>query len=171
MTANDPQVFLDLVQVSLQRVRDGLGCCNDDLDGLLIRLDAIFQCLMWVEPVFLPSTNFSNLLSAVADMIGHVQSAIWNQNLRGRGRPSLNISERALSSLLEQEFTQIEIAQIFGCSAKTIHRRIVEFRLSRLIQYTEISDGELDALVRNFVSNFPTAGWTPQYTGLPHTAL
>ncbi len=157
MSASGPLVFLNLVQTALRQVRDAFVNC-DDLEGLLIRLDTIFQCLLWAEPVFLPSMNFSDLLSAVSDMIGHIHAGAWDQNLRGRGRPSLNISEHALSTLLELEFTQVEIAQMFGCSTKTIHRRIVGFGLSRFIKYTEISDSELDALVEDFVSNFPTAG-------------
>lgn len=92
-------------------------------------------------------------------MIDHIYSAIWDQNLLpNRGRPRLNISEHALSSLLELEFTQVETAQILGCSTKTVRRRIVEFGLSRFIQYTVISDSELDVLVEDCVSNFPTAG-------------
>ena len=63
-----------------------------------------------------------------------------------------------LSNLLEQEFTQVEIAKMLGCSPRTIHRRIVEFGLDRFIQYSPISDAELDELVVNFVANFPTAG-------------
>ena len=62
----DLNIFLDIVQVALQQMRDASRCC-DDLD-VLIRLDAILQCLMWVEPKFMPSVNFSNLLSAVSDM-------------------------------------------------------------------------------------------------------
>ena len=90
-------------------------------------------------------------------MIGHVHAAIWDRNFRGRGRPSLDIPEHALSALLEQEFTQADIAQLFGCSTKTIHRRIVRYGLSRFIQYTEISNEELDTLAKDFVTNFPTA--------------
>ena len=154
----DLDIFLDVVQVALQQMRDASRCC-DDLDGVLIRLDAILQCLMWVEPIFMPSVNFSNLMSAVSDMISHIHSAILEQSfLAHRGRPQLNISEEALSGLLELEFTQVEIAQILGCSTKTVHRRIVEFELSHFIQYTAISDNELDAVVEDFVSNFPTAG-------------
>lgn len=153
----DSEVFLDLVQEALHQVRGAISCF-EDLDGVLIRLDGIMQSLMWVEPVFVPSENFSNLLSAVSAMIGHVHAAVWDHNFRGRGRPSLDISEHALSTLLEQQFTQVDIAQLLGCSTKTIHRRIVRYGLSRFIQYTEITDDDLDALVKDFVANFPTAG-------------
>lgn len=161
MTAQVPddiQAFLGVVEVGLQEVRDTWCFCGD-LDGALIRLDMVSQCLMWAEPVFSPSVNFDNLLSAISDMIGHLHSSIWDQSLLPRrGRPPLNISEQVLSGLLELEFTQVEIAQMLGCSTRTVHRRLVEFGLSRLTQYTTISDTELDVLVESFVSNFPTAG-------------
>ena len=149
--------FLDVVEVSLQQIREALQQCGDS-DGVHIRLEALLHSLLWVEPVFSPSLHFSNLLAAVSDMISCVDSAIAEDVFRRRGRPQLMISEFVLSCLLEQEFTQVEIAQILGCSAKTVHRRIVQFGLSHFTQYTEISDAELDALVQDFVSIFPTAG-------------
>lgn len=159
-TEDDFQTFLDAVQVALQGVVEVAAEFHcDEMDGVLIRLDVIFQCLTSVEPIFLPSVNFSNLLSAVSDMIFYVQSAIWECDLNRRpGRPALNISEHVLSSLLEQDFTQVEISKIFGCSTKTVHRRIVDFGLSDSIQYSMVSDDALDELVHNFVLNFPTSG-------------
>ena len=66
MTASDTQMFLDMVQEALQQVRDATGYCEDlngiqDLDGILVRLDSIFQCLTWVEPVFAPSVDMQLL--------------------------------------------------------------------------------------------------------------
>lgn len=158
MAENDLEAFLDAVQTALQQVQDRADSL-DDPEGMLIRLDAVFQCLVWVEPVFSASTSFPNLLSAVSDMIGSAWSAVGEQRpALPRGRPSLNISESTLSSFLDQEFTQVEIARMLGCSAKSVHRMIVNFGLSRFVQYSKISDNELDALVEDFVSNFPTAG-------------
>lgn len=157
-TAPDRIVFLDVVQAALQQVIDAAGF-SEDMDGVLIRLDKIFQCLTWAEPAFIPSVNYSNLLSAVSYMIDHVQAAVLELGTsQQRGRPTLNIPEDILSGLLEQDFTQVEVARILGCSTKTVHRRIVEFGLSGSIRYTRISDTDLDALVGDFVSNFPTAG-------------
>ena len=104
-------------------------------------------------------SEFSSLITALSDMINIVNAAILaNHRMRSPGRPRLNISETQLSSLLEQEFTQVEIAKMLGCSAKTIHRRILEYRLTNFIGYSVISDAALDALVETFVANFPTAG-------------
>lgn len=157
MTASDLQVdgFLDAVQEALQQVRESFGRC--DVDGILIRLERIFQSLTWVEPIFSPSPNFANLLSAVSDMIVCVHST-HHTGCPHRGRPSLSISEHTLSILLDQEFTQVEIAKIVGCCTRTIRRRIVEFGLSRMIEYSVITESELDALVERFVASFPTAG-------------
>ena len=149
--------LLDAIQVALQQVRDALQW-SDDLDGVLIRLETIFQCLVWVEPIFVSYASFSSLLSAVSDMIGHIDSVVMERTFIRRGRPQLQISQLQLSNLLEMEFTQVEIARILGCSTKTIHRRMVQFGLSQLAQYTVITDKDLDELVKNFVSTFPTAG-------------
>lgn len=147
--------FLDVVQTALQQIKANLEW-DGDLDGVVARLDTILQSLIWVQPCFATSVNFENLMLAVSDMIVHVNLEQHIQ--RCPGRPRLNISENQLSCLLEQDFTQVEIAKIFGCSPRTIRRRIAEFGLDRFIQYTAISEAELDELVLNFVVNFPTAG-------------
>ena len=160
----DLLVFLDTIQEALQQAWEASSSWDEldgDLDGVLVRLDSVFQSLMWVKPLLSPSVSYSNLLAAaISDMIGHVQSIISSsQNLhRRRGRPALDISEDVLASLLEQQFTQVEIAQMLGCFAKTVHRRIIDFGLSHTTHYSTISDGDLDLLVRDFVPSFPTAG-------------
>jgi hypothetical protein len=155
--ATDAQYFLDVVEEALEQVIRALGC-SDNLDGVLIRVEVIFQCLTWVKPIFSPSTNHSNLMSSLSEMISCIHSSMWDQSILGRGRLTLDIPEHALSSLLELDFTQVEIAEIIGCSTRTVHRRILDFGLSRFTEYTQISDSQLDDLVGDFVSNFPTAG-------------
>lgn len=150
--------FFDVVHVALQQIKENVQWC-EDLDGVSVQLETILQSLTWVQPCFVASANFTTLVSAVSDMISLVNSATLEQHfVRRPGRPRLNISELQLSNLLEQEFTQVEIARMLGCSPKTVHRRIVEFGLDRFIQYSAISDVQLDELVEDFVANFPTAG-------------
>lgn len=159
MDTEEPGAFLDAVHGALQEVRRALQLCGD-YDGALIRLESLLQCLLWVEPVFSPSPHFSALLASVSDMISCMESSLAedSETVRPRGRPQLSISEKALSHLLEQEFTQVEIAEILGCSAKTVHRRIVQFGMNQFVKFSEISSSQLDDLVTDFVSNFPTAG-------------
>ena len=154
--------LFDGIQVALQQVNQTAQRTvqrADDFDGALIRLETIYRCLVWVEPIFTSVAGFSGLMAAVSEMIDYIESAvIQRQDFPLRGRPPLSISELQLSDLLEHDFTQVEMAQILGCSPKTIHRRLVQFGLSHFTQYADISDKDLDALVENFVSIFPTAG-------------
>lgn len=157
-TMSVSSTFLDGVLIALEQVNEKVQWC-EDLDGVLIRLETVLGSLIWVEPFFSSLPAFGFLLSAVSDMVSHVHSAILEQRLiRCPGRPRLDISEVHLSNLLEQEFIQVEISQMFGCSARTIRRRILEFGLDQFTRYNEISNGELDEIVEDFVNTFPTAG-------------
>ena len=80
----------------------------------------------------------ANILSAICEMSHGLlvrQEAIF----RSPGRPRLSLTSDQLQYLLDQQFTQIEIARMLGCSARTIHRRIVQFGLSSLCVYSTIS--------------------------------
>ena len=150
--------FLDVVVTALRHVKENLQWCND-LDGVLVRLETILGSLYCVESFFHSYEDFSTLIAAVTDMIEHVNSTVFARStMRSPGRPRLKIMEDQLADLLEQEFTQVEIAAMFGCSQKTIHRRIIEYGLTPSIEFSAITDRELDMLVENFVINFPTAG-------------
>ena len=59
---------------------------------------------------------------------------------------------------MEQQFTQTKIARLFGCSPRTIRKRILQYGLDELTQYDSISDQDLDDSVAYLVFNFPTAG-------------
>ena len=131
---------------------------DGDLDGVIIQLQTIFQSLVWVQPLFVASANFMGLMSVISDMVSLVADDQDQYFRRWPGGPRLHISEMKLSNLLEQAFTQLEIAKMLSCSPTTINRRIVEYALDRLIQYSPISDAESDELVLSFVVNFPTAG-------------
>lgn len=72
---------------------------------------------------------------------------------RCRGRPRIEITEAALLNLLELQFTQVEIAKLYGCQEKNF-----EYGLDDLVRFTDISDQGLDELVSQFVNAFPCAG-------------
>ena len=76
---------------------------------------------------------------------------------RGRGRPKLSITEEQLLHLLQSHFTLCDIAALFGCSVRTIHRRVTEFGLAEAL-HTVLSDSDLDGIVGNFVQVHPING-------------
>ena len=71
----------------------------------------------------------------------------------------MSITKDQLQYLLDQQFTQSDTVKMLGCSARTIHRQILQFGLSGLCTYSTLSDTELDEVVEDFVSSFPTAGY------------
>jgi len=50
---------------------------------------------------------------------------------------------------------QVEISQLFGCSARTVHRRILEYGLLR---FSDRNHDALDEVVNKFVIDFPSGG-------------
>ena len=74
--------------------------------------------------------------------------------LRRRGRPSIAITAQEIINLLE---LGVEMANIYSCSARTIRRRILQFRLED-INFDDISDNDLDNTVGHSVASFPSAG-------------
>ena len=59
---------------------------------------------------------------------------------------------------MELQFSQVEIASLYGCSARTIRRRILSYNLQEMIEFSKISDVDLDELIAQFVNAFPCAG-------------
>ena len=88
--------LLDAVAIALEQIKkiiewDGI------FDGVIIQLEAIFQSLVWVQPLFKASANFMGLMSAISDMVSLVAVDQDQCFRRWPGRPRLRISEVQLS--------------------------------------------------------------------------
>jgi hypothetical protein len=66
--------LVDAVQGALELVKENVQS-NFDLDGARIRLETVYKCLVWVEPLFESLASFSSLQSAVSEMIDSVITA------------------------------------------------------------------------------------------------
>ena len=101
-------------------------------------------------------------LLAVIDSIRHLAASMMNglnidlvSNSRSNYGSDLEISEGRLSYFVEQGFCTCDIAAIFGCSRKTIERRMARYGISR---FTPISNERLDGLVQEITALFPRCG-------------
>ena len=74
------------------------------------------------------------------------------------GRPEIDIPEEQLSYLVEQNFRTNDISTMFGCSRRTIERRMKTYRISHWNTTSEIDDACLDLLVRDIAALFPQCG-------------
>ena len=73
------------------------------------------------------------------------------------GRPALVIEEEKLEFFVRNGFRVEDIAIMFGCSKRTIERRLSEYQLSTR-SFSTISDLQLDELIGQVSSVFPKCG-------------
>ena len=132
---------------------------NQDLDGAILSLENIVQRLLHLHPLLHNSEYYVSAVDSVNRMIEGLKAIEEDKQrmLRRRGRPALSITVQEITNLLELDFTQVEIAKLYGCSARTIRRRILQFELDGL-RFDDMTDCDLDYIVSNFVMSFPFAG-------------
>ena len=74
---------------------------------------------------------------------------------RGLGRPRKNIVREQVEHLRSLGFTWDEISSLLGASSKTIMRRA---KMWNIITYSTISNEDLDGVIRNILTRFPSSG-------------
>ena len=76
-----------------------------------------------------------------------------------RGRPKIVIARDRLLFLRDCGFKMNDISVIFGCSRRTVERRLLEYDIPRQCDmYASITNAELDEKVLRIVSMFPMCG-------------
>lgn len=91
-------------------------------------------------------------------LLEQIENHVHDNSRRVRGRPSLLITAEQVTFYLDHGFKVVDIAKMFGCSRRTIERRMTEFGLSFRDRYTSISDEELMETVEQFTSLCPMIG-------------
>ena len=74
------------------------------------------------------------------------------------GRPLLAVSIEDIEYLRSLQFSWTKIAQILGISRSTLYRRLEESGIQQDVQYTSISDFELDRAVEYIKNMHPNDG-------------
>ena len=135
---------------------------HGDLDGAILALENILQRLIVLQPFLI--VDFREINQAIynvrnlVDELKEMEDEMYRNRHRSRGRPKIEITENELQNLLELRFTQVEIASLYGCSARTVRRRILSYNIQEIVEFSEMSDQDLDELVAQFVNTFPCAG-------------
>ena len=128
----------------LEDIKQRITSVNVDVDGLLRKADIIAQCALLLEPC-IPEGNV--LLSHVLlprDAVEMEEDARREAELTPqRGRPSVVIAQNHLQFYLQHNFKVHDIAVMFGCSKRTMERRMSQYGLSVRGRYSTISDADL----------------------------
>ena len=72
------------------------------------------------------------------------------------GRPKLNVPQEQLQFLIERRFNTTQIASILGVSPRTIERRLREHNLNISTSYSNLSDQDLDTIIKSVLTDFPS---------------
>ncbi|KAA0724141.1 hypothetical protein E1301_Tti020079 [Triplophysa tibetana] len=67
------------------------------------------------------------------------------------GRPQYSITQEQLRFLVEYNFSTKQMAEILGVSKRTVKRRLRKFNISLRDRHTNLSDSDLDNIVRELV--------------------
>ena len=140
---------LDAFQVQLEQVYREVTCTeliSGLSDHVLVGVDLVRQALRLLQSMV---ASGEHLEMGYRAPVTHTP---------GRGRPPFLIPRNQLAFLLEKKFTVPHIAGILGVSVQTIRRRMSEYGLSVHSLYTQLSDEELDEIVADVQTLFPTCG-------------
>lgn len=151
--------FVDEIDDILTEIATVATADGDDeevLESLLLRANLALRYILVVEDVLPAGEVLSN---AVCLVVRCLQEAVDEKKLSHiRGRPSICIPEEQLAMLLGFHFKVTDIARVLMVSPRTIRRRIIQYGLEETASYSDMSDGDLDSLVSDFVHHNPNSG-------------
>ena len=93
----------------------------------------------------------------IRERVLDVVVAVFRHPAKPAGRPALDIPGEQLRFLVENGFKITDMAQMFGCSCRTISRRLKEFNIEYNV-YTDINDRQLDEMVSDIAARLPCCG-------------
>ena len=129
-----------------------VGCNDDTLEDILYLLEQVLQYYITVVDQI-----DEDFLSALRDLITAVVANNESRTIRHRGRPEMKIEKEQLLYLTEQGFKITAISDMFGCCRRTIERKMKMYGISQY-NASQISDVELDDVVREITALFPRIG-------------
>lgn len=152
------ETFLDFTETLLTDIVANFDQSEDDVqDDLLEFCHQILDYSILMESLA-QSESFRAFIEAMRYFIHCMANVVDCRRVATRrGRPKLGINEHQLEFLVESYFKVADIAQIFGCSKRTIERRMNDLQLIAS-SYSSISNAELDTLVEEITQLHPRCG-------------
>ena len=164
---------------------------NDErLSNLLLHIDQIEQAIRLLHNLAylqdIPVAD-SKLLNDVSDAFREVYQELFQSYLsfvhqnneviqldmaapeeggnKVVGRPKYEIPKDSLKELRGLGFSWSQIARMFGVSGWTLYRRIGEYDMQQMQRFTDISDDDVDAIVKDYMSRHGNTTGEPYISG------
>lgn len=158
MAADEMDRFFQIATYVLQCAN---GTSDDEdldvLEGLLVMCEGLIHLTIAMEELL---GDVSEFIESVFHIFRCIQSIVDNKYrlLRvGRGRPSIQLEEENLRFLVETGFRVADIATMFGCSERTVERRLQQLNINLRV-YSRITDEDLDCTVAQITKMNPNCG-------------
>ncbi len=167
----------DLCITILQRLTRDLLPFNDTryipeetLDAFIVSLESVYRELIILEAMTGPCvtesiysvrrclSTFNSALELRRLSEGGFSFQIQPQQTGIVGRPAFLLSSEQLRFLIVNKFSVPQIADLLGLSVRTVRRRMTEYGFTIRAQYSTMTDTELDTLVNEIQTEFPTCG-------------
>ena len=151
------ECVLQLVEIVIQCILRNYESGSEDVRNDLISFcEQVLQYLVLIEE-FLPEEGgllVSNIQNLLLLMESDLQQSTY---LRRRGRPEIPIQKDKIGFLKDEGFKIADIASMFGCSRRTIERRLSKYGMSGR-NFTPLTDLELDESIGNMCELHPLIG-------------
>lgn len=149
-----------LTVIKLEHIHFYLQNKTLEVNEILEEVELAFEALHTLDSnVRIPQDIFRDLLTAKRILEKNVKTCSRTPKVftGTAGRPSYDISREQLEGLLGIGFNVSQIAEILQVGKRTIERRVSHFGISAR-SFTDISDDDLDSIVREIKLFYPNIG-------------
>ena len=134
------EVERELLWVKHQASTVGQSGASEEEEAIFRTIDHVLRCAILLEDHIDGGTLFVDEVRAIESAFREQRELGIIHRRRSRGRPCLAIGVEQLSFFVQHGFKIADIADMFGCSRRTIERRMGQFGISIRESYSSISD-------------------------------
>ena len=141
---------------------------NDDADYIRFRVENFENMVLRCNAIYRMQADFLKQIQECTEL-ARFDSSVLEETRTGykapkektgnNGRPRYIIMKEQLEFYIENGFTVPSISKMIRVSPKTVRRRLKKFRLSMQGAYTQISNDELDAVIKEILGKNPNCGY------------
>lgn len=141
---NEIQTFLVVIERTVSLLRLILQeVAQEDIQELQL-IESCFECI---------SENLRKNVSELTSRPTTLTVRLSNVERTGNpGRPAFHMEPEMLEELLGPGFSKQKISMLYGVSRWTIYRRIREYNLYHLCEFSNLSDAEIDGLLEDYMN-------------------
>ena len=128
---------------------------NEILESLLMKVDQVIR-LVTVVSSYIEANDLLRSVMAIREELSELLEDSYRQVRRGR--PTLPIEEAHIRFYVDYNFSVMQIADMFGCSKRTIERRMQQCGIRLRERYSTVTDHDLCELISTLTRNNPNLG-------------